>query len=132
MELFFKGIAKFFHTKTGKMLERAFLRSFCMAALLIIAGGLLEFFIELARFGGNDVAERFPEILIIFRAVSILAWFEMSIFWLRLATQPGIDLQFVAHKADGTAVGAALLYITIVVQWLVRMIVLMQLCGFWK
>jgi hypothetical protein len=123
---------KFFDTATWTMLKRAFLRSVFMVILLALAGGILQALVELARFGGSDLPGQFPELLIIFRAVAILAWFEMSVFWLRLATQPKVDLQYVAHKADGAPLGAALVYWANVFAWAFRVVILMQLCDFLK
>lgn len=128
----FNLLLKMFNSSKFAPFRRAFLRSAAMAALLIMASGLLELFIQLARFGGSDIAERFPEILIIFRAVAIMAWLEMSAFWLRMATQPKVDLQFLVHKADGTAMGAAVVYTVNALMWVFRICIFMQLCGFWK
>jgi len=126
------SILKSFNDKTWQVLQRAFLRSLVLGILLLTATGILDTLIDLARFHGSSVPDRYPEILIIFRAVAILTWLELSIFWIRMSTQPGVDIQSAAKKAMQDPIGAAHIYWASKFTWVVRMVILLQLCDFLK
>jgi hypothetical protein len=129
---FFNLFANLFSDKMGELIKRAFFRSAALALLLITASTILEFLIQMARYHGWDIPDRFPELLIIFRAVAILTWFEMSVFWIRLATSPKIDNQCLADEASRDPMAAAVVYWAKLFAWAFRVAVLMQLCDFWK
>src|SRR5438093_187816 len=100
---------KLFNSPTWATLRRALFRSLVLGILLIAAGGILDLLVNLARDHGSDIPDRFPEILIIFRAVAILTWFEMSIFWVRLAISPKLDSQDIAMQASAEPMSAAVI-----------------------
>jgi len=126
------GLFHTFNNKMWSMLKRAFLRSASLAILLIVASSILNIMVEYARYYGWDIPDRFPELLIIFRAVAILTWFELSVFWIRLATSPKIDNQCLADEAARDPMAAAVVYWAKLFSWAFRVTVLMQLCDFWK
>ncbi len=129
---------KFKATSFGRMFVRTQYRSACLLGLTVAAAALTEFLVQSARFGGTDLAARFPEILAILRAVSILTWFEQSLLWIRLAVSPKIDIQDLANKLGGgaadshlsTSAGVMVVYITNNLIWLVRILILIKLCDF--
>lgn len=127
MELFLKAFGK----NTINMMQRALLRSVIMGALFIVAYLILNFLIESARSYGSDWPDRFPELLVILRAVAILTWFEKSIFWIRLAVEPKLDSQAIADATVPDPAAAASVYRTRVFMWAFRIVILMTLCGFW-
>ncbi len=130
--------AKFKGTKIGKAFVRTQYRSFCLLALTVLAGAAIEFLVQSARFGGTDLAAKFPEMLQILRALSILTWFEQGLLWIRMAVSPKIDIQELANKLTGTATdnsmsttgGIIVVYLTNNLMWLVRIVMLYLLCGF--
>ena len=139
MKLFtaiFRAYQSFKCTKFGKAFVRTQYRSFCLLALTVLAAGLMEFLVQSARFGGTDLAAKYPEMLQILRAVSILTWFEQAILWIRLLVTPKIDVQELANKLQdshngcGGQAGTIVVYTTQNVFWVVRIVLLYLLCGF--
>lgn len=123
---------KFHNSTTYTMLKRAALRSIVLAILLLAAGWALETMVSMAHYGDSNLAQRFPEILIIFRATAILVWFNLSLFWIRLATQPSLGGQEAGRAAMDTPMSAAILFCAQTLKWMFEMALLMQLCGFWQ
>lgn len=130
-----EAFLKFKATKFGSMFVRTFMRSLWLVGMTLAAGLCLELLVQAARHGGTDLAAKYPELLTIFRAVSILTWFEVSLLWIRLAVSPKIDFQAIANKlmntADsGSTQGIMVVYIVNHLVWLVRVLILMRLCEF--
>lgn len=123
-------IEQFLKTPFGHAISRALLRSVILAVLFVTAGAFLEGLIELARYQGSDIAARFPELLIIFRAVAILAWLEMSIMWLTIATSFKTNGDFIAEGDREKPIRSVGTEAIKVFKWALRLAVLLQLCGF--
>ena len=123
-------------TAFGKAFVRTQYRSGMLLGMTILAGIAMEFLVQSARFGGTDLAAKFPELLQILRAVSILTWFEQAVLWTRLIVTPKIDVQALANKLQdshngcGGELGTTVVYVTQNVAWLVRIVLLYLLCGF--
>jgi hypothetical protein len=117
-------------TSYYNLVQRALLRSLVLGLLLLTAGAALELLVWLSRSQGYDIAARYPELLVVFRAVAILVWFEMSVFWIRMATQPKVDGQEPATVAMTQPSSAATVYIVQTCAWAFRIYVLLRLCDF--
>ena len=128
-------------TKFGRMFVRTVIRSFWLIGMTVSAGLCLEMLVQAARFGGSDIVARFPELLVIFRAVTIMTWFEVSLLWIRLAVSPKIDFQELANKLTdltgdavnsptGSRSGVMVVYLTNNLFYLLRFVALMKLCEF--
>lgn len=128
---------KFKATRFGQAFVRTQYRSTMLLCLSFSLAAIMEFFVQSARFGTWDLAAKYPEMLQILRAISILTWFDQAILWLRLIVSPKIDIQALANKLTGTgpddsmasSAGIMVVYITNNVAWLVRLIALYLLAG---
>lgn len=126
---------KFKGTRFGKAFVRTQYRSFMLLLLSFTAAGIMEFMVQSARFGSLDLAARFPEMIQILRALSILTWFEQSLLWIRLVVTPKIDIQDLANKLQdsvngtGGQAGTVVVYVTNNLMWLIRIILLYKLAG---
>lgn len=124
---------------TVNMYKRIIIRSLVMILLLGMAAYCLDTFTEMSRRYGYDVAGRYPELLQIFRATAILAWFELSVFWIRLAVAPKSDEQAAAEDAIGNyedpgynQMASAVIYVTYTIKWAFRLWILLTLCDYIK
>lgn len=105
--------------KTRTMFARLFVRSAIMLILSFGAWFLMDLITEQARQSGNDFVTRFPEFLLILRALAIMAWIEVSVLWFRMAIQPKIDIQelaLMAVKNNDTRAAVAVYAINIVLM----------------
>lgn len=136
---FFASILKAYQTfkatRFGKAFVRTQYRSACLLGLTIAAATAMEFMVQSARFGVTDLAARFPEMIAILRALSIMTWYEQGLLWIRLAVSPKIDLNELCNKLTGDGAhsntnGIIVVYVTNHLIWFVRLIVLYKLCGF--
>lgn len=139
---FLKAIVDSYHkfkaTKFGRAFVRTQYRSACLLGLTIAAAAVMEFLVQSARFGGTDLAARFPEMIQILRALSILTWFEQGLLWIRLAVSPKIDFQDLANRMIGTGAdssmatcwGVMTVYVVNHLVWLARILILLHLCEF--
>jgi hypothetical protein len=121
---------KFFATKFGSMFKRTAVRSFWLIGMTLMAGLCLELLVQAGRFGGSDIVGKFPELLIIFRAVSIMTWFEVSLLWIRLAVSPKIDFQAMVNDLKTHEHGTLVVYLVNIGLYVMRFWVLMKLCEF--
>jgi hypothetical protein len=106
--------------KTKEMIARTFIRS---AVLLILSGfGLIatQFLIDAAGKHGFELAQTFPELMLVMNALFQLTWIEVSIMWIRLALAPNVDVQASACAAMKDPTSSAIVYLTHVLQWAFR------------
>jgi hypothetical protein len=126
-EAFFK---KFCSIHKTEIFKRTVLRSAWLISMTLMAGLCLELLVQASRFGGGDLANKFPELLVIFRAVSIMTWLEVSILWIRLAVSPKMDLQAMANRLMETDHGAKVVYLVNIGLYVLRFLALLVLCEF--
>lgn len=109
--------------------QRNFRRSVVLLVLTVAGFTATESLTLLGRYG-FDINERFPELMLFMRGAMLLTWLEVSLIWIRMAVSPKLDYQALANKAAETSQGAAIVHTNMNVVWALRIIVLMQLCGF--
>lgn len=102
------------------MWRRLLVRTIIFA--ILTAGGFacLELLVMLGRDRISDINERFPELMIFFRAATMLTWIEITVLWIRATLQPQVDVQAAAKKALESPTSAAALYATHQLTWLAR------------
>jgi hypothetical protein len=104
----------FIKATTKEMIKRLFVRSAVLLIMSFAGWFLMDLIVESARAHGNTFVTRFPEFLLILRALAILAWIDVSIMWIRLALQPLLDIQKLALMAieQQDTKAAAVIYVT--------------------
>lgn len=85
--------------KTREMAKRLFMRSVILLALTIIGFAAMDIIVELERANDIHLVSRFPEIMLVLRALTMLTWIEISVQWIRLALAPKLDMQAFACMA---------------------------------
>lgn len=117
---------------TISMLERLALRS----AILLMISSLGFIFMEALVYMGQEqilsIQMRFPEIMLVVRALTLITWVEVCLLWIRVLLQPSVDVQRAALIAETSPIGAAIVYTVHQATWLVRVVVFLSLCEFLK
>lgn len=116
--------------KSMKITKRIFMRSSIFLFMTVVGFSLLELLIFLARTQGLDLANRFPETLMVLHGVSVMTWLEVVLFWIRIALQPQVDVQAYALRAMEDSKAAAFVYLVHQLSWLARLLILLKLCDF--
>jgi hypothetical protein len=111
---------------TYEMYKRTIIRSLFLMAFTAASFFTLEYLVQEGRYG-NDINQRFPEFLIILRALAIYTWIEVSIFWIRITLESKTDVQKASNKAEESPIGAAIAYGIHTFKWLARMLIICKL-----
>lgn len=113
------------------LIHRVMGRSMFFLFMTVLGFSGLELLVYLGRTQGYDFMTRFPELTMILRAVTILAWLEMSVMWIRLMAQPNVNVQTAACDAvecPATPMASAVIYGIHTFAWAFRLLLLMKLC----
>lgn len=112
------------------MIHRVMGRSVFFMFMTLLGFSGLELLVYLGQSQGWTIVNRFSELTMILRGVTILAWLEMSVMWIRLMAQPNVNVQEAANDALVTpsAMASAVTYGIHTVAWGFRLLLLMKLC----
>lgn len=119
-----------FDSARVSMFRRLAVRTFILAALTAVAFMGMDLLVMMGHDRITDINERWPELIQVLRAAGILTWAEMSLMWIRMALAPKTDVQQAANVALQSPTAAAVVYATHSLQWMVRMVFFLRLCGF--
>lgn len=123
-------VGKVVDKEQKSMFKRLYWRTFGLLVLSALAWLGLEALTLFSRDGTTDIAQRFPEMMLIIRAGAIVTWVELTLLWVRTFLQPNIDVQEAAKVAMQDPQGAAWVYVTEKLAWLARMVMFLWLCNF--
>lgn len=112
--------------QTYEMYKRTIIRSLVLLAFTAASFFALEYLVQEGRYG-SDINQRFPEFLIVLRALAIYTWVEVSMFWVRITLEPNTDVQKASKVAEGEPMAAAVLSGVHAVKWLARLLIVLQL-----
>jgi hypothetical protein len=120
---------------SASMLRRVGLRTLVLLVLTFLAFGIQE---ALVHYGPDETMgfhHRFPEVMMILRALGILAWAETAVVWLRLAIQPFVDVQksleflsWAKREDSYDQKACVMLYAVHQLTWLARLVIFLMLC----
>ena len=112
--------------KTFEMYKRAMVRSIVLLAFTAASFFSLEYLVQHGQLGGT-LNHKFPEFLIVLRALAIFTWIEVSMFWIRITLESNTDVQKAAHVAEREAMSAAILSFVHAIKWLARILIVLHL-----
>lgn len=117
--------------KTKAANKRLFFRVLMFAGLTVISFVALEYLVANSKSAQLDgLVLKYPEILGMLRAATILTFLELLILVGRIISQPKVDVQKSVSVAEKEPMASAVLYVTHSVNWMVRVYVFLLLCGF--
>jgi hypothetical protein len=119
----------FIKRSTWLLMRRMAVRSVVLAVLTVLGGMLLSHLVDSGRLDRFGIVHQFPELLTMLRASAIMTFIEMSIFWIRLAVTPQLDVQEYAKTAAKDPMAAAIIYVTNTLQWAARVGMFLFLMG---
>jgi hypothetical protein len=119
----------FIKNTTWDLIKRMSIRSVVLALLCVIGFSALEQLVQIGMANPQGMIQKFPELLSLVKATTIFMFLEISLFWIRLATAPKVDVQASLETANATSIGAAIVYFTNVLQWFARVCVFLYLAG---
>jgi hypothetical protein len=111
------------------LMKRMAFRSIFLLALSAIGFWALE---QMVQSGINDrysLVQKFPEFLALMKAAACFTFIEMSLFWIRMATQPKNDVQEAVCEALKEPMAAAVVHFTNSLVWAIRIAVFLWLAG---
>jgi hypothetical protein len=126
--VFLTNFPNFEHT--DRQNKKLVWRSFLFAILTIIGFFLLEVMVNQSRNKPDGFIAMFPELLSMLRAATIMTFVELSILWIRIVSQPRIDVQEAAIDTANDPMANAVLYLTHTLAWGLRTIIFLKLCEF--
>lgn len=85
--------------KTRELVQRLFVRSLVLLVLTVFGFAAMDIIVQLERANDIQLVSRFPEIMMVLGALTMLTWIEVSVQWVRIALAPRIDLQTFAMVA---------------------------------
>jgi hypothetical protein len=121
-----------FTQQSWDLFQRMFARSVALALLTSFGFALVDHLVDSGMSDRFALVHRFPEFIPMMLASAKLTFIEMSVFWIRFATQPStVDTRHGLNDALGEArfhPGAAVaLHAVNTVQWAFRVVVLIYL-----
>lgn len=112
--------------KTRDMTRRTLARSLMLLAFTVASFFALEYLVNQGQLG-NNINQRFPEFLIILRALAIYTWIEVSMFWIRVTVESNTDVQAAIKTAETSPLAASIVYFVHALKWLARLLIVMKL-----
>lgn len=119
-----------FFEKTRAANKRLLFRSFMFLGLTVIGFISLEHMVELSKTRGSDLILKYPELLTVMRAATIMTFAEMTVLWVRIISQPAVDVQAPVPEAQKEPLAASIVYFTHAGMQVFRVIVFLKLCEF--
>jgi hypothetical protein len=119
-----------FFEKTRAANKRLLFRSFMFLGLTVCGFVALEHMVELSRTRGSDLILKYPELLTVMRAATIMTFAEMTVLWVRIISQPAVDVQAPVPVAQKEPLAAAVVYLTHAVMQVFRVLIFLKLCEF--
>jgi hypothetical protein len=117
--------------KSWELFERMFARSLALALLTGIGLAVVDLLVDSGMTNRYAIIHRFPEFIPLMLAAVKLTFIEMSVFWVRFATQPSIDVQQpvreVQKQAWDNTIALALTHGINSLVWMFRVVVLIYL-----
>lgn len=112
------------------MTRRLVIRTVVLGFLTILGAMLLDVLVMVGREQYSDINDRFPELLVMLRAMTVMTWLEMALMWIRVAVSPRLDIQEAAKKALDEPMAAAVTFGIQTLMWALRLLLMVHLCGF--
>lgn len=112
--------------KTFEMYKRTLVRSLVLLAFTAASFFALEYLVQHGQLGGT-LNHKFPEFLIVLRALALFTWIEVSMFWVRVTLESNTDVQKAACNAEKEPMAAAILSAVHAIKWLARLLIVMHL-----
>jgi cell shape-determining protein MreD len=113
--------------QSWELFQRMFARSVALALLTFIGFALVDHLVESGLTDRFALVRRFPEFIPMMLAAAKLTFIEMSVFWIRFATQPRVDVQACIEYAPTNSIAAAIINATNALVWAFRIVVLIYL-----
>lgn len=114
---------------TWALIKHMAARSVFLFGLTVVGFALLEMMLQSGIEDRHGIIARYPEFMSMIRAAAIFTFVDMSVFWIRIATQPKMVEQDNVEAAQGSASGAAWIYGIDKLVWAFRVVVFIYLMG---
>jgi hypothetical protein len=113
--------------QSWELFERMFARSVALAVLTALGFALVDHLVDSGMADRFALVHRFPEFIPMMLASAKLTFIEMSVFWIRFATQPRVDVQAHLESTQYDAKAAATVHGINTLVWMFRVVVLIYL-----
>lgn len=111
--------------------KRMAARTVALALLTLFGFWVVDLLVESGMHDRLALVRRFPEFIPLLVAAAKFTFIEMSLFWIRFATAPKIDVQAAIREVDtwDNQMALAFVYLTNSLIWAFRVCVFIYLVG---
>jgi cell shape-determining protein MreD len=113
--------------QSWELFQRMFARSVALALLTCLGFALVDHLVDSGMTDRFALVHRFPEFIPMMLAAAKLTFIEMSVFWIRFATQPRLDVQACVEYVHPNSVAGAITHGVNSLVWAFRIVVLLYL-----